>query len=84
MSQENVEIVRSIYESADRRDWDAAFRHQHPEVEMTTLPEPGLNAGTYRGREECQGFWEDLASAFERYPSSRSGWLTAVTRSWPS
>jgi ketosteroid isomerase-like protein len=64
MSEENVEIVRSNFEAAKRRDWDALFRNSHPDVELTT-PARGINAGTYRGREECQGFWEDLASAFE-------------------
>jgi hypothetical protein len=32
MSQENVEIVRSIHEAVNRRDWDAAFRNQRPDV----------------------------------------------------
>jgi ketosteroid isomerase-like protein len=64
MSQENVEIVRSNFEAAQRRDWDALFRNSHPDVELTTPPR-GPNAGTYRGREEIQGFWEDLGSAFE-------------------
>jgi hypothetical protein len=63
MSQENVEIVRSIFEAVDRDDWDAAFRDQHPDVEMTTPP--GLNAGTYREREEIEGFWQGLITAFE-------------------
>jgi hypothetical protein len=30
MSQENVEVVRAIYEAINRRDWDAMYRHQHP------------------------------------------------------
>jgi hypothetical protein len=47
MSRENVEVVRSIYEAVNRRDWDAAFRDQRPDVELTTPP--GLNAATYRG-----------------------------------
>jgi ketosteroid isomerase-like protein len=33
MSEENVEIGRSIYEAVNRRDWDAAFRDQAPDVE---------------------------------------------------
>jgi ketosteroid isomerase-like protein len=64
MSRENVEIVRSIYEAFNRGDWDAAFRDQRPDIELTTPP-TGPNAGTYRGREECQGFWEDMLMAFE-------------------
>jgi ketosteroid isomerase-like protein len=65
MLQENVEIVRSIYEAASRRDWDAAFRDQHPDVELTTPP--GINAGTFRGREECQAFIEEMLAAFEEW-----------------
>jgi ketosteroid isomerase-like protein len=64
MSHENVEIVRSIYEAVNHRDWDAAFRDQRPDVELTTPPQ-GPNTGIYRGREECQGFWEDWFTAFE-------------------
>jgi hypothetical protein len=29
MSQENVEIVRSDFEAANRRDWEALFRNSH-------------------------------------------------------
>ena len=89
MSQENVEIVRSMYEAFNRRDWrrdwDMAFRDQPLDVEFElTTPPRGPNAGTYRGREEIQAFWEDLGSAFETTSVGRSGWLIAVTRSWPS
>jgi uncharacterized protein len=66
MSRENVEIVRSIYEAFNRRDWDAAFSATAPDVEFTTPP-VGLNAGTYRGREELQGFWEQMSTAFEAW-----------------
>jgi ketosteroid isomerase-like protein len=67
MSQENVEVVRSIYESVNRDDWEAAFRDQHPGVELTTPPGPlaGPNAATYRGRAEIQGFWEEMQTPFE-------------------
>ena len=61
MAQERVKIVQSIYEATNRRDWDAAFRDQHPDAELI-LPSP---AGTYRGREKVQGYWEDLLAAFE-------------------
>lgn len=61
MSKRHVEIVRSIYEATNRRDWDAVFRDQHPDTEQI-LPSP---AGPYRGREEIQGYWEDLLAAFD-------------------
>jgi ketosteroid isomerase-like protein len=67
MSQENFEIVRSIYEAFNRRDSDAAFATCVRYFELTTPP--GINAGTYRGREESQGYLEDLISAFEEWTS---------------
>ena len=77
MSQVNVEIVRSIYEAFNRRDWDAAFRDQAPDVEYTTPPR-GPTAGTYRGREEIQGFWEQLSTAFEAWTSEPEELIESV------
>jgi ketosteroid isomerase-like protein len=62
MSRENVEVVRSVYEAFNRRDWDAAFRDQSADVELTTRLGP--NAGTYRGREECQAYFQELLTPF--------------------
>jgi ketosteroid isomerase-like protein len=64
MSEENVEIVRRTYEAFNRRDWDAAFRYLDPDVEFTT-PARGPVAGTFRGRDEIQGFLEEMYAAFE-------------------
>ena len=66
MSQETIEIVRSIYEAVNRRDFDAAFRDQAPDVEYTTPPR-GPTAGTYRGRDEIRGFWEEIQTPFEAW-----------------
>ena len=63
MSEENVEIVRSIYEAFNRRDWDAVFRDFHSESELI-LP-PGLNRSIHRSREEIQAYWEEMLSPFE-------------------
>jgi ketosteroid isomerase-like protein len=90
VSQENVEIVRAIYEAVERRDWDRAFRDQHPDVELTTPP--GIDAGTYRGRAEIQRFWEEWFGVFEERSSAHaeqfieSGDKVAVVlkvRAWP-
>ena len=61
MSKENVEIVRSIYEATNRRDWDAVFRDQHSDTQQI-LPPP---YGTYRGREEVQDYWADRLAVFD-------------------
>ena len=62
MSKENVEAVRQFYDALNRGDWDAVFRHTHPDFELTT--QRGPNAGTLRGRESVQGFGEDYIGAF--------------------
>jgi ketosteroid isomerase-like protein len=63
MSQENVEIVRRVYDALTRGDLDAAFREMHPDVEMKFERAPG--AGTLRQREAVKGFLEDYLSAFD-------------------
>ena len=63
MSQENVELVRRVYEAFNRRDWEAAFAETHPDFAMTT--QRGIDAGTRRSRQEIQSFLQDYAGAFE-------------------
>jgi len=62
MSQENVELVRRVYDALNRGDWDAVFRDMHPDFEMTTQR---LDAGTHRRREAVQGLGEDYIAAFD-------------------
>jgi ketosteroid isomerase-like protein len=63
MSQENVEIVESIYKAFNRRDWDALFRDADSDIEFTI--QRGPNAGPHRGRDEVQALLEDQGSAFD-------------------
>jgi ketosteroid isomerase-like protein len=63
MSEENVEIVRPVYEAFNRRDWDAVFRDMHPDFKATT--KRGPNAGTHHRREGAQAFFEDYVAAFD-------------------
>jgi ketosteroid isomerase-like protein len=65
MSEENVELIRSAYEPVNRGDWDAVFRHAHPEFELTT--QQGPTPGTYRGRAEAQKEIQELLSPFEEW-----------------
>jgi ketosteroid isomerase-like protein len=65
MSQENVEIVRRIYDAFNREDWDAAFRNIHPDFEVTFVAGP--RAGTHRGREALQAAVADLRAGFESW-----------------
>jgi ketosteroid isomerase-like protein len=66
MAGESADIanLRAGYEALGRGEWDEAFRHLDPEVELTTadlVPNPGV----YRGRDEVRRFFEDLLEPFE-------------------
>lgn len=60
---ENVELVRTVYDAFNRRDWGAAFRLADPDFEFSI--QRGPNAGVHRGHEEVQRMLEDQASAFD-------------------
>jgi ketosteroid isomerase-like protein len=65
MSQENVEIVRRLYDAVNRDDWDAAFRDADPDFVVTF--KEGPRAGTHRGREELQAVADDVRAGFESW-----------------
>jgi ketosteroid isomerase-like protein len=65
MSEENVEIVRSIYEALNRGDWEAATRPTDAKFEVTF--QRGPNAGTHRGRDAIQAIIEDQREAFDAW-----------------
>jgi ketosteroid isomerase-like protein len=65
MSEENVEIVRSIYEALNRGDWDVMSATGAPDIKLITPP--GIRAGTYRGREVIQGYFEEWIAAFDEW-----------------
>ena len=64
MSQENVEIVRRVYEAVNRGDIDTANSHVHPEIEFHTYAQ-SPEAGVYRGKEAVLKYNEDLFGQFQ-------------------
>jgi uncharacterized protein len=65
MSQENVEILRRVYDAASRGDWDAGLRDAHPDCEATF--QAGPQAGTHRGRDEIVAALSDVTAAFDAW-----------------
>ncbi len=64
MSQENVEIVRALFEALDAGDMAAARELWHPDVIVRTVkdwPEPG----PYVGREATVRFHEQLLDTWD-------------------
>ena len=73
MPQENVEVVRRIYEAAARRDAPAVLALYDPEVEVdfTRAPLWGLTqTGVFRGLENLQLFFREYYEAWENLDDS--------------
>jgi ketosteroid isomerase-like protein len=64
MSQENVELVRSIFAAWDRGDFSAA-QWAHPEIEYAIADGPA--PGSWTGVARAADAWRDLLSAWEEY-----------------
>jgi hypothetical protein len=64
MSQADIETLRAAYEAVSRRDWDAAFRGAHPDLEWKVIERDPL-AGTYRGSEEIRRYYDEMFEPFE-------------------
>jgi len=64
MSQENVEVVRSIYAAWERDDFSSA-EWAHPEIEYVLAdgPEPG----SWRGIAEMAEGWRNFLDAWEEW-----------------
>jgi ketosteroid isomerase-like protein len=63
MSQENVEIVRAVFDAWNARDMDAVRELYDPDVVMRGVedwPEPG----PYMGRDALMGEWEQIREAW--------------------
>ena len=67
MSQENVEIVRTLAEGFQHRQHERAFEYYDPEIEWDAsnagLLGPDL-AGVYRGHEGVRTYWRHWLSAW--------------------
>jgi ketosteroid isomerase-like protein len=71
MSQENVEIVRRVYEAYDRQDLEACFAEYAADIEwrnggpLGELFGPGLVERSYFGHDGIRQFWREWLDAWE-------------------
>jgi ketosteroid isomerase-like protein len=68
MSQENVEVVRGVYEAYDRGDVTAVFAAYDPEIEWHVLGLTSAEVGfdpVYVGHDGVRNFWRLWLSAWE-------------------
>lgn len=67
MSQENVEVVRQIFEASARRDADAIFALYHPDLEWdASRTQPGLGefASIAHGHDGLRRFFREWRQAW--------------------
>jgi ketosteroid isomerase-like protein len=68
MSEENVEIVRQVYDAGARRDATAVLSFYHAEVEWDISRSPArelMGRRVYRGHEGLRGFFREWYEAWE-------------------
>ena len=66
MSQENVEIVRSVYEAANRGDREHALGFLHPEIVIDATRRV-INPTTYVGMDGAQQLFTDMDEVWEEF-----------------
>ncbi len=64
MSQENVEVVRSIFAAWDRGDF-SSVEWAHPEIEFVIADGPA--PGSWKGLAEMAKGWREFLSAWEEW-----------------
>ena len=67
MSEENVEIVKTLFAAFADRDLDAAARLLDPEVEIHPAIVGGLEGVVYRGVPGNRQFWADVDAAWSEF-----------------
>lgn len=68
MSQENVDVVRRVYDAVARRDRESILELYDPAVEVRSAPgtfAEGLIGGSWDGHEGLRAFDRELRAAFE-------------------
>ena len=63
MSEENVEVVRRVYEAFNRRDFDAALALEHDSISWRTLF--SVERNVLRGKQEIRAAWERQIEAID-------------------
>jgi len=78
MSQQNVEKVRAFIAAYNRRDFDAAMKDFHPEVDWVLPDRQSSDSG--RGPDEIRRFWEGIDETFDELTLLPQEWLDAGDR----
>ena len=84
MSQENLEIVRQVYDAVARRDAESVLALYDPDVEVRfapgTLADRIGEAGSFHGHEGLRAFDRELRQAFEDFETNYEELIDAGER----
>jgi ketosteroid isomerase-like protein len=67
MSQEDVELVKSLFAAFGDRNLDAAASVLHPEVEIRPAIVGGPEGVVYRGLDGNRQFWADIDASWREF-----------------
>ncbi len=65
MLQQNVEVVRQIFEAFNSEDIDLILSFTHPDFEAEVPPDLSAEPDTYRGQDGMRRYWESFQDAME-------------------
>jgi ketosteroid isomerase-like protein len=65
MSEENVEVVRQVFDAFERGDQEEALSHADPEAELHSAVIGGAEGNVYRGHEELRRWYAETFESFE-------------------
>src|SRR6187397_2083955 len=87
MSQENVEIVRRIYDAVARRDDETPFEFYAEDIvwDLSNSGRSFLSSQPiYYGHDGVRQAWRDGLSAFDELTMRLRSWSTRATELWQS
>ena len=67
MSEENVEIVRGLFDALNRGDLDELRRATPPDFVLDYSRSRGLDAGVFRGADTIMSLWTNLLEAWSEF-----------------
>jgi ketosteroid isomerase-like protein len=81
MSQENVEVVRRVFDSINLGDVDGALEAAADDFELDWSNSIGPAKGVYRGKEQVREVWTSFLEAFGALrgtPKRSSRWTSGA------
>src|ERR1700682_930778 len=77
MSQEDVEIVRQIFEVFNGEDIELILALTHPDFELEVPPDLSAEPDIYRGHDGMRRYWESFRDAMEEIRIEPAGFWDA-------